>query len=151
MNKILLTIVAVFICFTAFAQTQEFKDVVSKYSLKKAEQNILKEEETTKTLILKYANAEQKDKPAIKKEIEKQELEREQERIDKQKQRIQRQEEQIKHLKQRLEQREKDKYRTVEQRVAYLISEESVEKIKNESESKKVIDKVKSKSKKQKK
>ena len=151
MKNLIFTVFAIFICTTAFAQTQEVKEVISKYSLKKAEQNILKEEETTKTLILKYANAEQKDKPAIKKEIEKQELEREQERIDKQHQRIKRQEEQIKILKQQLEQREKDKNKTVGQRVAYLISEESVEKIKNESDSKKVIDKVKSKTKKQKK
>ena len=86
-----------------------------------------------------------------KKEIEKQELEREQERIEKQHQRIKRQEDQIKILKQQLEQREKDKNKTVGQRVAYLISEESVEKIKNESDSKKVMDKVKSKTKKQKK
>ena len=83
----------------------------------------------------------------VKKEIEKKELAREQERIDKQKQRIKRQEEQIKILKQKLAEREKNKADTVKKRVEYLISEESVEKIKNESKSKKVIDKIKTKAK----
>ena len=56
MKNFIFTVFAICICTTAFAQTQEVKEVISKYSLKKAEQNILKEEETTKTLILKYAN-----------------------------------------------------------------------------------------------
>lgn len=150
-KNILCFLILIFCCGFVFAQKQTVEDLSSKYSFKKAEQNILGEEESTKTLILKYAQADAKDKPAIKKDIEKQELSREEERIEKQKMRIKRQEEQIKKIKQKLEQREKNKNNTVKERVEYLISDESVEKIKNESEEKKVIDKVKTKTKSKKK
>lgn len=132
----------------AFAQKEALSDAAAKYSLKKAEANVLDEEDDVKALILKYSAAPAASKPAVKKDIEKKELAREEELIEKQKQRIKRQEEQIKLLKQKLEQREKNKKQTVKNRVAYLISEESVEKIKNESETKKVFDKVKNKAKK---
>lgn len=150
--KIFLFSLIFIFCYSGVsAQKQTIEEVSSKYSFKKAEQNILQEEESTKTLILKYAQAAQADKPAIKKDIEKQELAREEEHIEKQRMRIKRQEEQIKILKQKLEQREKNKNNTVKERVDYLISEESVLKIQNESEAKKVIDKVKSKTKSKKK
>lgn len=132
----------------AFAQGKAaLSEAAAKYSLKQTESDVLQEEESTKSLILKYDSAQPAQKQAVKKEIEKKELAREQERIDKQKQRIKRQEEQIKILKQKLAEREKNKANTVKKRVEYLISEESVEKIKNESKSKKVIDKIKTKAK----
>ena len=131
----------------ASAQKNAIADAAAKYSLKQAEADILEEEEDVKALILKYSAAPAASKPAVKKDIEKKELAREEELIEKQKQRIKRQEEQIKLLKQKLEQREKNKKQTVKNRVTYLISEESVEKIKNESETKKVLDKVKNKTK----
>lgn len=132
----------------AFAQKEAVANAAAKYSLKQAEANVLDEEDDVKALILKYSAAPAVSKPAVKKDIEKKELAREEELIEKQKQRIKRQEEQIKLLKQKLEQREKNKKQTVKNRVDYLISEESVEKIKNESETKKVLDKVKNKAKK---
>ncbi len=132
----------------AFAQKEAVANAAAKYSLKQAEANILDEEDDIKALILKYSAAPAASKPAVKKDIEKKELAREEELIEKQKQRIKRQEEQIKLLKLKLEQREKNKKQTVKNRVAYLISEKSVEKIKNESETKKVLDKVKNKAKK---
>lgn len=132
----------------AFAQKEAVANAAAKYSLKQAEANVLDEEDDVKALILKYSAAPAASKPAVKKDIEKKELAREEELIEKQKQRIKRQEEQIKLLKQKLEQREKNKKQTVKNRVDYLISEESVEKIKNESETKKVLDKVKNKAKK---
>ena len=63
-------------------------ETAAKYSLKRAQSNVLQEEESTKTLILKYASAEAAKKGEIKKEIEKKELAREEERIEKQKERI---------------------------------------------------------------
>ena len=150
-KKILVFLVLICCCIIVFAQKQTLEQVSSKYSFKNTEQNILAEEESTKTLILKYAQADDKDKSAIKKDIEKQELSREEERIEKQKMRIKRQEEQIRILKQKLELREKNKNNTVKERVDYLISADSVQKIKNESETKKVIDKVKTKTKNKKK
>lgn len=132
----------------AFAQKEAVANAAAKYSLKQAEANVLDEDDGVKALILKYSAAPAASKPAVKKDIEKKELAREEELIEKQKQRIKRQEEQIKLLKQKLEQREKNKKQTVKNRVDYLISEESVEKIKNESETKKVLDKVKNKAKK---
>ena len=132
----------------AFAQKEAVANAAAKYSLKQAEANVLDEEDDVKALILKYSAAPAASKPAVKKDIEKKELAREEELIEKQKQRIKRQEEQIKLLKQKLEQREKNKKQTIKNRVDYLISEESVEKIKNESETKKVLDKVKNKAKK---
>ncbi len=132
----------------AFAQGKAaLGEAAAKYSLKQTESDVLQEEESTKSLILKYDSAQPGQKQAVKKEIEKKELAREQERIDKQKQRIKRQEEQIKILKQKLAEREKNKADTVKKRVEYLISEESVEKIKSESKSKQVIDKIKTKAK----
>ena len=150
-KEILIFLVLICCCVVVFAQKQALEQVSSKYSFKNTEQNILAEEESTKTLILKYAQADDKDKSAIKKDIEKQELSREEERIEKQKMRIKRQEEQIRILKQKLELREKNKNNTVKERVDYLISADSVQKIKNESETKKVIDKVKTKTKNKKK
>ncbi len=132
----------------AFAQDKTaLSEAAAKYSLKQVQRDVLQEEESTKSLILKYDAAQPAQKQAVKKEIEKKEQQREQERIDKQKQRIKRQEEQIKILKQKLAEREKNKAETVKKRVEYLISDESVEKIRNESKSKKVIDKIKTKAK----
>lgn len=142
--SVLLLSCAVFVS----AQKEAIANAAAKYSLKQAEADILEEEEDVKALILKYASAPAASKPAVKKDIEKKELAREEELIEKQKQRIKRQEEQIKVLKQKLEQREKNKKQTVKDRVNYLISAESVEKIKNESEKKKMFDKVKNKAKK---
>ncbi len=150
--KYILIFCLLFSCsFCAFAQSEALIQAASKYDLKHNDPDVLEEEESTKTLVLKYDSAAATQKPAVKKELEKSELAREEELIEKQKQRIKRQEEQVKLLKQKLDQREKNKNKTVKERVDYLISAESIEKIKNESDTKKVIDKVKTKSKKKKK
>lgn len=150
--RYILVLTLLFSCsLCAFAQKEVLIQAASKYDLKHTGPDVLEEEESTKTLVLKYDSASAAQKPAVKKELEKSELTREEEAIEKQKQRIKRQEEQVKLLKQKLQQREKNKKQTVKARVEYLISAESVEKIKNESSTKKVIDKVKTKSKKKKK
>ena len=148
MRYFILSVLLLSCAVFASAQKEAIANAAAKYSLKQAEADILEEEEDVKALILKYASAPAASKPTVKKDIEKKELAREEELIEKQKHRIKRQEEQIKVLKQKLEQREKNKKQTVKDRVNYLISAESVEKIKNESEKKKMFDKVKNKAKK---
>lgn len=107
--------------------------------------DVLDEGDDIKKLILKYNEAAPAQKPAIKKEIEKLETQKEDARIKKHDERIKRQEEKIKDLKAASQERKKNIKQNVSKKVDYLISDESVEKIKNESASKKAIDKVKDK------
>jgi predicted RNase H-like nuclease (RuvC/YqgF family) len=144
----------VFILFSAnvFAQSagaetekEGKKTNLPQFSFGQDREDVLEAGDDIKKLILKYSEAADKDKPAVRKEIEQAETQNEQARIKKQEERVKRQEAKIKELRANLESRKKNAKQNISKRVDYLISPQSVEKVKNEPLSKKVIDKVKKK------
>ncbi|MDR0953421.1 MAG: hypothetical protein LBM71_04465 [Elusimicrobiota bacterium] len=148
-----LLILTLLSCGGSFAVAQDLAAISSQqadFALKAASPDILDEKDDMKALILKYSAASPKDKPAIKKEIEKLAAKDEADAQAKTEVRLKRQEEKIKELKQNLAERKKNKDKIVASKVEYLVSNESVEKLKNESLAKKMADTVKNKTSKQK-
>lgn len=122
-------------------------DEAARFNLQPVSPNILDESDDIKSLALKYDSAEPAKKPAVKKEIEKIQTQQEEDNIKAQELRIKRQEDKIKELRAKLEERKKNKAKTVKEKVERIISKDSVEKIKAESKSKRIKDKIKSKAK----
>lgn len=146
MKLLILFPVLLFAAISAFADSEpKVSALASQFSFKEEPLNVLEEDDDVKKLILKYDSASVDKKPAIKKEIEKLTAQEEENSIKKHEVRIQRQEAKIKELKQKVALRKKNKTQNVNNKVGYLISSESVSKIKTESLGKKVTDKVKSK------
>ena len=110
-----------------------------------AQEDVLLESDDIKKLVLKYDEAAAAQKPAVKAEIEKMQTAQEDNDIKAQEMRIKRQEDKIKELRAALDRRKKNKAQTVKRKTDNLVTKESVEKIKTESLSKKLKDKVKSK------
>ena len=151
MKQLFLSALFLFI-FCAFASAQTDAKTAAaqtarQFSLQPAAPDVLQESDDIKQLVLKYDAASAAKKPAVKIEIEKRQTEEEENNIQAQEQRIQRQEDKIKELRAMLESRKKNKAKTVKEKVDRLISKDSVEKIKAESSSQKIKDKIKSKTK----
>lgn len=146
MFRYLLIICFLFLSFTAFAKTSDtaIAQVTKAFEVKQIQTDILEEEEDIKKLILKYESAPEDQKENIKKEIIKMQTKKEEEALARQEKRIQRQEEKIKQLKEELKQSKKDKETRVQNKVEFLLKEENIQKIKEESLSKKIKDKAKS-------
>lgn len=146
MYRYLLIICFLFLSFTAFAKTSEavVAQVTKAFEVKQAQADILEEEEDIKKLILKYESAPEDQKENIKKDIIKLQTKKEEEALARQEKRIQRQEEKVKQLKEELKKSEKDKEKRVQDKVEFLLKEENIQKIKEESLSKKIKDKAKS-------
>lgn len=135
-------------CFAGSEAQNSVTKAAAQFGLDpQAQENVLLESDDVKKLVLKYDEASPAQKPAVKAEIEKQQTTQEDNDIKAQEMRIKRQEDKIKELRAALEQRKKDKAQNVKRKTENLISKESVEKIKTESLSKKLKDKVKSKAK----
>lgn len=137
------------ICFLVFsvsvyAQTSQnaVMQVVKAFDLEKTS-DVLSEEEDIKKLVLKYATAPEDQKESVKKEIIKLQTKKEEEALTRQEKRIERQENKIKQLKEELKQDKKNKDKNVKNKVAFLLKEENIKKIKEESLSKKIKDKAK--------
>lgn len=137
------------ICFLLFslsvyAQTSQnaVMQVAKAFDLEKTS-DILNEEEDIKKLVLKYASAPEDQKESVKKEIVKLQTKKEEEALARQEKRIERQENKIKQLKEELKQDKKNKDKNVKNKVTFLLKEENIKKIKEESLSKKIKDKAK--------
>lgn len=137
------------ICFLVFsvsvyAQTSQnaVMQVAKAFDLEKTS-DVLSEEEDIKKLVLKYATAPEDQKESVKKEIIKLQTKKEEEALTRQEKRIERQENKIKQLKEELKQDKKNKDKNVKNKVAFLLKEENIKKIKEESLSKKIKDKAK--------
>ncbi len=143
--KIIIFALIAFLPFAAFGAQEDFKNLGSSFAMGAAEDNILKEDNDMKKLILKYDAAPAAQKPAIKKDIEKLQLKKEEEAIKRAELRLKRQQAKIEEIKKNLQDRKKNKTADTAKRVEYLISADSVKKLKEESLNKKVIDKIKDK------
>lgn len=142
--KIFIFALVAFIPFAAFGAQEDFKHIGAQFATG-AQDNILKEDNDMKKLILKYEAAPEKEKAAVKKEIEKLQISKEEESIKRAELRLKRQQAKIEEIKKNIEERKKNKAANAAKRVKYLISDESVKKVKEESLNKKVIDKIKDK------
>ena len=140
----LLIVCSFFIASNIFAQNGQstLAQVTKAFDLEKTS-NVLNEEEDIKKLVLKYAAAPENQKDAIKKEIIKLQTKKEEEALARQEKRIERQENKVKQLKEELKQNKKDKDKNVKNKVEFLLKEENVQKIKEESLAKKIKDKAK--------
>ena len=152
MRKLFLTFLFIFglsvLCLAAGAAENRAAKAAAQFGLDaKAQEDVLLESDDIKKLVLKYDEAAPAQKPAVKAEIEKLQTAQEDNDIKAQELRIKRQEDKVKELRAALEQRKKNKAQTVKDKTENLITKESVEKIKTESLSKKLKDKVKSKTK----
>jgi len=133
-------------CGVCFAQSSQAVGKIQKeFETDDGKNDVLLESSDIKSLVLKYDAAPSREKPAIKKQIETIQLGREENDIKAQDMRIKRQEEKIKELRAQLEQRKKNKEKNVKAKTEMLLSRQSVSKIKAESRSQKMKDKVKSK------
>ena len=139
MKNIFLTLIFACACSFAFAAPSP-ADLLPSFVAVSAEA-----QDDMKKLILKYDEAPAAQKPAVRKEIEALAKSEETEQIQKTDERLKRQEAQIKELKKTNEERKKNINQAAAKRADYLVSKESVEKIKNESLKQKITDKVKSK------
>ncbi|MBQ4493979.1 MAG: hypothetical protein II972_05225 [Elusimicrobiaceae bacterium] len=144
MFRFLLAFYFLFSGVCAFSQASQtaLMQAAKAFDLKQ-NQDILNEEEDIKKLVLKYASAPANQKETIKKEIIKLQTKKEEEALARQEKRIERQEEKIKQLKEELKQDTKNKEKNVKNKVAFLLKEENIKKIKEESLSKKIKDKAK--------
>ena len=141
-----------FVCFcllfvnTAFAQTtkESLAQASKAFELKQQKTDVIEEQDDIKALILKYDKAPKEQKETIKKEIIKLQTKKEDEALARQEKRIERQEQKIKQLKTELNQNKKNKDKTVKEKVEFLLKEENIKKIKEESLFSKIKDKVKS-------
>lgn len=140
-------IIAVFLFLGGFAFSQTstvaFTQIAKSFELKQTKTDVLNEEEDIKKLILKYEGAPKEQKETIKKEIIKLQTKKEEEAFARQEKRIERQENKIKQLKAELKENKKNKDKKVQEKVSFLLKEENIKKIKEESLSKKIKDKVK--------
>ena len=129
----------------SFAQTSTaaLAQVSKAFEVKKSAENVLEEEEDIKKLVLKYDSAPANQKESIKKEIIKLQTKKEEEDLARQEKRIERQENKIKQLKEELKKQKKNKEENVKNKVNFLLQEENIKKIKEESLSKKIKDKAK--------
>lgn len=146
MYRFLIAICFLFLGSMAFAQTSTaaLAQLSKAFEIKQNQSNILEEEEDIKKLVLKYAAAPKEQKESIKKEIIKLQTKKEEEALSRQEKRIERQEQKIKQLKEEFKKNKQDKEKKVNDKVAFLLKEENIQKIKEESLSKKIKDKAKS-------
>lgn len=144
MFRFLLIISFFFIASNVFAQNTQssLMQATKAFDLEKTS-SVLSEEEDIKKLILKYDSAQENQKDTIKKEIVKLQTKKEEEALVRQEKRIERQESKIKQLKEELKQNKKNKDKNVKNKVDFLLKEENIKKIKEESLSKKIKDKAK--------
>ncbi|MDR0734287.1 MAG: hypothetical protein LBG16_00950 [Elusimicrobiota bacterium] len=96
-----------------------------------------------KKLVLRYDAAKPAQKPAVRREIEKLAAAREAQAVKKTDERIKRQEAKIKEIKKNNDERKKNAANIAAKKVDYLLSKESVEKIKNEGLKQSVEDEAK--------
>lgn len=145
MFRFLAVVYFLFFASFVFAQSSPMaiSQVAKSFDIKKTPTNILEEEEDIKKLILKYDSAPENQKENIKKEIIKLQTKKQEEAFSRQEKRIERQENKIKQLKDELKQNKKDKDKIVQNKVSFLLEEENIKKIKEESLSKKIKDKAK--------
>ncbi len=134
-----------FLAGFVFAQPSPaaLSQIAKSFDIQKSQANILEEEEDIKKLVLKYAAAPENQKESIKQEITKLQTKKQEEAFARQEKRIERQENKVKQLKEELKQNKKDKDKIVKNKVAFLLEEENIKKIKEESLSKKIKDKAK--------
>ena len=145
MFRFIAVIYFLFFASFVFAQSssEALNQVVKSFDIKKTPVNILEEEEDIKKLVLKYAAAPENQKESIKQEIIKLQTKKQEDAFARQEKRIERQENKIKQLKEELKQNKKDKDKIVKNKVSFLLEEENIQKIKEESLSKKIKDKAK--------
>lgn len=140
-------IIAIFLFLGSFVfsqtSTAAFTQIAKSFEVKQDKADILKEEEDVKKLILKYESAPKEQKETIKKEIVRLQTKKEEDALARQEKRIERQENKIKQLKAELKENKKNKDKKVQEKVSFLLEEENIKKIKEESLSKKIKDKVK--------
>lgn len=144
MFRVLLIISFLFITSNIFAQASQTAliQATKAFDFQKTA-NVLNEEDDIKKLVLKYADAQENQKEAIKKEIIKLQTKKEEEALTRQEKRIERQENKIKQLKEELKQNKKNKDKNVKNKVDFLLQEENIKKIKEESLATKIKDKAK--------
>lgn len=142
--RFLLIIGFLFITSNIFAQSSQsaLMQATKAFDLQKTA-DVLNEEEDIKKLILKYDNAPEDQKETIKKEIIKLQNKKEEEALARQEKRIIRQENKIKQLKEEFKKNKKNKDENVKNKVSFLLKKENIQKIKEESLSTKIKDKVK--------
>ena len=145
MFRFLAVIYFLFLASFIFAQTStsSFEQIAKSFEVKQAKTDILNEEEDIKKLILKYESAPKEQKENIKKEIIKLQTKKEEEALARQEKRIERQEKKVKQLKEELKEKKQSKDKRVQEKVVFLLQDENIKKIKEESLSKKIKDKVK--------
>ena len=144
MFRLFAIIYFLFLAGFVFAQSSPaaINQVVKSFDIKKTP-DILDEEDDIKKLILKYAAAPDSQKESIKKEIIKLQTKKEEEALSRQEKRIERQENKIKQLKEELKEKKKNKDKNVKEKVSFFLMEDNIQKIKEESLSKKIKDKAK--------
>lgn len=142
--RFILMFAFLFIGANLFAQTTQnaLMQATKAFDLQKTS-NVLSEEEDIKKLVLKYESAPENQKETIKKEIIKLQTKKEEEVLARQEKRIERQENKIKQLKEELKQNKKNKDKNVKNKVDFLLQEENIKKIKEESLATKIKDKAK--------
>ena len=139
MKNIFLTLIFACACSIAFAASPP-ADLLPSFAAVSADAG-----DDMKKLILKYDAAPAAEKSAVRKEIEALAKQEETAQIQKTDERLKRQEAQVKELKKTNEERRKNINSAAAKWADYLISKESIEKVKNEPIKQKITDKVKSK------
>ena len=127
----------------AHSSSATLNQITKSFSVNNTPANILEEEDDIKKLVLKYASAPETQKQTIKQEIIKLQTKKQEEAFSRQEKRIERQENKVKQLKEELKQNRKEKDKIVQKKVSFLLEEENIQKIKEESLSKKIKDKAK--------